>query len=72
MAVATPLGEAGVTNAARMAGVAGLPVVAIGGITIDNAPKVIAAGASAVAVISGLLDSDPRTRARRFLEALGR
>jgi thiamine-phosphate pyrophosphorylase len=70
MAVATPLGEAGVANAARIAGTAGLPVVAIGGITIDNAPQVIAAGASAVAVISGLLDPDPRVRAQRFLEVV--
>jgi thiamine-phosphate pyrophosphorylase len=44
--------------------------VAIGGITIDNAPQVIAAGASAVAVISGLLDPDPRVRAQRFLEVV--
>jgi thiamine-phosphate pyrophosphorylase len=70
MAVATQLGEAGVANAARIAGTAGLPVVAIGGITIDNAPQVIAAGASAVAVISGLLDPDPRVRAQRFLEVV--
>jgi len=70
MAVATPLGEAGVADAARLAARAGLPIVAIGGITIDNAPKVIAAGAAAVAVISGLLDPDPRARARRFLEVL--
>lgn len=70
MAVATPLGEGGVADAARIARTAGLPVVAIGGITIDNAPKVIAAGASAVAVISGLLDPDPRARARRFVEVL--
>jgi len=70
MAVATPLGEAGVADAARLAARAGLPIVAIGGITIDNAPKVIAAGAAAVAVISGLLDPNPRARARRFLEVL--
>ncbi len=35
----------------------GLPVVAIGGITLDNAPQVIAAGADMVAVISDLFDT---------------
>jgi thiamine-phosphate pyrophosphorylase len=34
-----------------------LPVVAIGGITPDNAPALIAAGADAVAVISALFDA---------------
>jgi thiamine-phosphate pyrophosphorylase len=35
-----------------------IPVVAIGGITVANAGAVIAAGASAIAVISGLFDTD--------------
>jgi thiamine-phosphate pyrophosphorylase len=69
MAVETPLGNEGIAQAVRLAG-AGLPVVAIGGITVDNAPKAIAAGAAAVAVISGLLDPDPHACARRFLEVL--
>ena len=34
----------------------GLPIAAIGGITLDNAPSVIAAGADMVAVISDLFD----------------
>ena len=34
----------------------GLPVAAIGGITLDNAPQVIAAGADLLAVISDLFD----------------
>jgi thiamine-phosphate pyrophosphorylase len=34
-----------------------VPVVAIGGITPDNAPALVAAGADAVAVISALFDS---------------
>lgn len=38
--------------------VGGLPLVAIGGITTENAPSVIRAGADSVAIISGLL-SDP-------------
>ncbi len=35
-----------------------LPLVAIGGITPDNADEVIAAGADSVAVISALLNAD--------------
>jgi len=49
-----------------------LPVVAIGGITLDRAASVIAAGASSVAVISDLLaGEDPAARVREFLVALG-
>ena len=45
----------------------GLPVVAIGGITEHNAAALIAAGASAVAVLSALFDaSDVEGQARRF------
>lgn len=47
-----------------------LPVVAIGGITLERAPAVIAAGASAVAVISDLLAGSPEARARAFMAAL--
>ncbi len=44
-----------------------VPVVAIGGITLDNAPQLIAAGADAVAVISALFEgADIRHTARRF------
>lgn len=50
----------------------GRPLVAIGGITLDRAPEVIAAGADAVVVISDLLaDGSPGARARAFLQALG-
>jgi thiamine-phosphate pyrophosphorylase len=49
----------------------GRPVVAIGGITLERAPGVIAAGASAVAVIGDLLATgDPRERVRSYLQAL--
>jgi thiamine-phosphate pyrophosphorylase len=37
------------------------PLVAIGGITIDNCRSVIDAGADSVAVISGLLASPAKT-----------
>ena len=45
----------------------GLPLVAIGGITHDNAPLLIDAGADAVAVISALFGAaDVRAAAQRF------
>jgi thiamine-phosphate pyrophosphorylase len=45
-----------------------IPVVAIGGITVERVPEVLAAGAAAVAIISGLLTGgDPVARARAFL-----
>ena len=47
-----------------------LPVVAIGGITLDNARSVIDAGAASVAVISDLLAGDPEARVRAFLRVL--
>lgn len=49
----------------------GKPVVAIGGITLDRAASVIAAGAAAVAVIGDVLaGGDPETRTRDYLRAL--
>lgn len=49
----------------------GKPIVAIGGITLERAPSVIAAGAASVAVITDLLTGgDPETRARDYLRAL--
>jgi thiamine-phosphate pyrophosphorylase len=44
------------------------PIVAIGGITLERAPEVFAAGANSIAVIRGLLEArDPAARAREFL-----
>jgi thiamine-phosphate pyrophosphorylase len=58
-----------VGNAARLAGE--LPIVAIGGITLENAGSVIEAGATSVAVISDLLvGNDPRSRTQAFVQAL--
>ena len=45
------------------------PLVAIGGITVERAPEVIAAGADSVAVISALV-RDPRRAAAEFLSSL--
>jgi thiamine-phosphate pyrophosphorylase len=48
------------------------PIVAIGGITLENAASVIAAGADSVAVISDiLLARDPGQRACQYLDLLG-
>ena len=45
----------------------GLPVVAIGGITVDNAPQLIAAGADSVSVITALFGApDVRAAAQQF------
>ena len=46
------------------------PVVAIGGITLDNAPQLIAAGADGVAVISALFGADDVNLAARRFSAL--
>ena len=54
----------------RQAVPAGKPVVAIGGITIDRAPEVMAAGAASVAVISDLLRGDPADAVRQFRRRL--
>ena len=44
-----------------------LPIVAIGGITVENAPELITAGADSVAVISALFDGpDIKATAQRF------
>jgi thiamine-phosphate pyrophosphorylase len=59
-----------VRSASIAAAQRGLPTVAIGGITIENARSVIDAGASSVAVISDLLTTDPEKRCREFLRAL--
>jgi thiamine-phosphate pyrophosphorylase len=47
----------------------GLPVAAIGGITLDNAPELIAAGADMLAVVSDLFDAmDIKARAQAYQE----
>jgi thiamine-phosphate pyrophosphorylase len=47
----------------------GVPLVAIGGITLENAAQVVRAGANCVAVISAVFDApDPAARARAFTE----
>ena len=62
-----------VREAARRASARGLPLVAIGGITLENAISVLQAGAASVAVISDLLSTgDPEARVRAYVERLWR
>jgi thiamine-phosphate pyrophosphorylase len=68
-----PIGLEMVREAAARAGARGLPVVAIGGITLENAVSVLQAGAASVAVIGDLLATgDPEARTRAFVERLSR
>ena len=61
-----------VGEAAKRARARGLPLVAIGGITLLTAPSVIDAGAASVAVIGDLLTTgDPEQRTREYLARLG-
>ena len=63
------VGPALVTAAAARSG--GRPVVAIGGVTLETAPRAIEAGASCVAVISDLLaGGDPAARVREYVRRL--
>lgn len=57
----------------RFAADLGLPVVAIGGITLSNVRSVLDAGAASAAVISDLLaGGDPTSRVKAILEEIAR
>lgn len=61
----------GVVRFGELARLCGLPAIAVGGVSVDNAGAVMAAGASGIAVISALLSSpDPTQRARALRAAL--
>jgi len=64
------VGLNGVKDAAQAMDSEKRPLVAIGGITLDQAPAVIRAGASSIAVISDLLAPEWRTRAIDYLRVL--
>jgi thiamine-phosphate pyrophosphorylase len=67
------LGLSPVRDAATRATRCGLPLVAIGGITLDRAEAVLEQGAAAVAVIGDILvTSDPEGRVRAYLSRLSR
>ena len=55
----------------QISGICRLPLIGIGGIMPDNAPEVIRAGASGVAVITNILAaSDPEAAASKLKEAI--
>jgi len=66
----TAVGLDAVCHASAAARLRGIPTVAIGGITLENAPSAIDAGAVSVAVISDLVNGDPEARCRAFLRKL--
>ena len=58
---------------ARLTSMTELPVVAIGGITLENVTQVWEAGAASVAVISDIVGSpDPSARIRQYFELAAR
>ena len=66
------VGLNGLAAAARAAQAAGVPLVAIGGITLATSASVLGAGAASVAVIADLLagPEPPAARVRQFIQAL--
>ena len=61
-----------VTEVSALAQQRALPVVGIGGITLDRAPSVMRAGTQAVAVISDLFaGGDPETRVCEYRRVVG-
>lgn len=63
-----PVGPAGIGAVARAVGV---PVIGIGGITIDRVPEVLAAGAYGIAVVGAVSDAaDPGQATAELLRAL--
>jgi thiamine-phosphate pyrophosphorylase len=66
------IGITGIRAAVQRLRPYGLPLVAIGGMTLATAPAVLEAGADAVAVIGDLLTSqDPGERVRQWLSVTG-
>ena len=59
----------GLAGMQKVRSLTSLPIVAIGGIRSESVPKIVAAGADAVAVASGVLDStNPRQAIKRYME----
>ena len=67
-------GEAiGLAEFTRLSTATGLPAVAIGGISVDNARSAIEAGAIGIAVISAIFGAtDPLAAARELGFAIGK
>ncbi len=62
----------GIEGFKRLAGLAGRPALAVGGLTAARATQVMAAGAAGVAVINAIFKSeDPESAARSIAAAIG-
>jgi len=70
----TDFGEAlGLQGLAALVTASGLPLVAIGGITVREAPLLAQAGCAGIAVVSAIMKAeDPRTAAVALRQAFGR
>ena len=67
---AAVIGPAGLADVIAAGG--GIPVIAIGGITVRDVPAVLAAGAHGIAVIGAIRDAaDPASATAELLRALG-
>lgn len=65
-------GAIGIDGFRRLAALSKLPAVAIGGITADRAPQIIAAGACGIAVINAIFrTADPESATRALAAAIG-
>jgi thiamine-phosphate pyrophosphorylase len=63
----------GIEGFKRLAALCNLPAVAIGGITAESAPQIMAAGAAGVAAINAIFrGADPEAAARLMAAAIGR
>ena len=69
---AMPWAPQGLDRIAEWRSKIGCPLVAIGGITLERAPDVLAAGASSAAVVTDIVMSDdPERRTRDWIAATG-
>ena len=61
----------GIDSVRRVTSEAKLPVIGIGGISVENAGDVMAAGARGIAVVRSILEaSDPATATRELIDAM--
>jgi thiamine-phosphate pyrophosphorylase len=64
-----PSPTVGIETLSRIYKTSSLPVVAIGGIGLDQVPAIVSAGASSIAVISSIMkSSDIALQTERFIE----
>jgi thiamine-phosphate pyrophosphorylase len=62
----------GIEGFKRLAGLAGLPAVAVGGVSADRVAQVMAAGGAGVAVVTAIFrGDDPESAARSIAAAIG-